>query len=327
MEYVKFGRTGMDVSKLVLGCMSFGTADRGAHAWTLSEEESRPLIRHALEAGINFLDTANIYSDGTSEEIIGRAIRDYARRDEIVLATKVFYRMRPGPNGAGLSRKAIFAEIDASLTRLGTDYVDLYQIHRWDYLTPIEETMEALHDVVKAGKALHIGASSMWTWQFAKANHIAVQNGWTPFISMQNHVNLLHREEEREMLPYCRDQNIAVIPWSPLARGRLTRPWDQSTKRLETDQVSPTLYMDSDAGIVARVAEIAERRDIPMAQVALAWVLQKDGITGPIIGATKMKHLDDAIAALSVSLDAEEIAALEELYAPRPVVGLAPPPK
>lgn len=304
MDYVKFGATGMDVSRLVLGCMSFGDASRGNHGWTLGEDESRVLIRHAFEAGINFVDTANVYSDGSSEEIVGRAIRDFARRDEIVLATKVFNRMRPGPNGQGLSRKAIFAEIDASLTRLGTDYVDLYQIHRWDDATPIEETMEALHDVVKAGKARYIGASSMWAWQFAKANFTARLNGWTPFASMQNHLNLLYREEEREMLPLCRDQKIAVIPWSPLARGRLARPWGEQTGRSESDAYGQSLYQETDARIVDRVAAIARARGVPMAQVALAWVIGKPGVTGPIIGATKARHLDDALAALSLRLTA-----------------------
>lgn len=324
MDYVKFGSTGMDVSRLVLGCMSFGDPDRGNHAWTLGEDESRNIIRHGLEAGINFLDTANVYSDGASEEIVGRAIRDFARRDEIVLATKVFNRMRPGPNGQGLSRKAIFAEIDASLQRLGTDYVDLYQIHRWDDATPIEETMEALHDVVKAGKARYIGASSMWAWQLAKANYTTRLNGWTPFVSMQNHLNLLYREEEREMLPFCRDQKIAVIPWSPLARGRLTRPWGELTGRSETDEYGQSLYRESDALIVERVQRIAAQRGIPMAQIALAWVLNKPGVTGPIVGATRIQHLDDAIAALSIGLGEDEASALEDLYTPRPVAGLTP---
>ncbi len=322
MEYVKFGRTGMDVSRLVLGCMSFGDASRGDHAWTLDEAASREIIKQALEAGINFLDTANAYSDGTSEEIVGRAIKDYARRDEIVLATKVFMRMHAGPNGAGLSRKAIFAEIDNSLRRLGTDYVDLYQIHRWDFDTPIEETLEALNDVVKAGKARYIGASSMATWQFAKAIYTSRLNGWTPFVSMQNHLNLLYREEEREMLPFCRDQELAVIPWSPLARGRLTRAWDETTSRLETDKIGRSLYVESDAQIVERVGAIAQARGIPRAQVALAWLLQKPGVTGPIIGATRAQHLVDAIAALSVKLTDEEIKDLEAPYTPHEVSGI-----
>ncbi|MFG1463880.1 aldo/keto reductase [Xanthobacter sp. DSM 24535] len=325
MDYVKFGSTGMDVSRLVLGCMSFGDPSRGSHAWTLDEATSRDLIRQAIEAGINFLDTANVYSDGTSEEFVGRAMKDFARRDEIVLATKVFNRMHPGPNGAGLSRKAIFTEIDNSLRRLGTDYVDLYQIHRWDPRTPIEETMEALHDVVKAGKARYIGASSMAAWQFAKAIYTARLNNWTPFASMQNHLNLLYREEEREMLPFCKDQGIAVIPWSPLARGRLTRAWDETTARLETDAFGKSLYRETDRVIVDLVGAIAETRGVPRAQVALAWMLQKQGVTAPIVGATKPRHLTDAIAALSLVLTEDEVAALEAPYAPHEVSGFVPP--
>ena len=255
MRYVKLGSTGMDVSRICLGCMSYGIPDRGNHEWTLDEEASRPFIKQAIEAGINFFDTANVYSDGTSEEIVGRALGEYAQRDEIVLATKVHGRMRRGPNGAGLSRKAIMTEIDASLRRLGTDYVDLYQIHRWDRSTPIEETMEALHDVVKAGKARYIGASSMYAWQFSKAQYVAMANGWTPFATMQNHYNLLYREEEREMLPLCVDLGVGVIPWSPLARGRLTRDWDATTARSETDEFGKTLYRDDDVAIVEAVAD------------------------------------------------------------------------
>lgn len=323
MDYVKFGSTGLEVSRLCLGCMTYGEPDRGNHAWTLTEEASRPLIRQAIELGINFLDTANVYSDGTSEEIVGRAIKDFARRDEIVLATKVFSRMRPGPNGAGLSRKAIFAEIDASLRRLGTDYVDLYQIHRWDPETPIEETLEALHDVVKAGKARYIGASSMYAWQFSKALYIARLNGWTRFVSMQNHLNLLNREEEREMLPLCADQGIAVIPWSPLARGRLTRDWNATSERQESDQFGKTLYpqIESDRQIVEAVGRIAAARGVPRAQVALAWLAQKPGVTAPIVGASKPHHLSDAVAALSLGLTADEIAALEAHYGPHAVAG------
>lgn len=323
MDYVKFGATGLEVSRLCLGCMTYGEPDRGNHAWTLTEEASRPLIRQTIELGINFLDTANVYSDGTSEEIVGRAIRDFARRDEIVLATKVFSRMRPGPNGAGLSRKAILSEIDASLRRLGTDYVDLYQIHRWDPETPIEETLEALHDVVKAGKARYIGASSMYAWQFSKALYVARLHGWTPFVSMQNHLNLLNREEEREMLPLCADQGIAVIPWSPLARGRLTRDWNETSERQETDQFGKTLYpqLESDREIVAAVGRIAAARGVPRAQVALAWLAQKPGVTAPIVGASKPHHLTDAVAALSLGLTAEEIAALEAPYVPHAVAG------
>ncbi|AUG53586.1 aldo/keto reductase [Thalassospira marina] len=324
MDYVKFGATGMEVSRLCLGCMTYGTPDRGPHPWTLREEDSRPIIRKALEAGINFLDTANVYSAGSSEEIIGRAIRDFTRREDVVLATKVYNRMRPGPNGAGLSRKAIFDEIDNSLKRLGTDYVDLYQIHRWDYGTPIEETLEALHDVVKAGKARYIGASSMHAWQFAKALYVSRANGWTPFVSMQNHLNLLYREEEREMLPLCADQNIAVIPWSPMARGKLTRDWDEKTNRDEKDEVSKRLYehtRDADHKVVDAVGEVAKNRDVPRAQVALAWLLQKDGVTAPIVGASKAHHLDDSIAAMSLNLTDDEIALLEAPYVPHAIAG------
>jgi 1-deoxyxylulose-5-phosphate synthase len=324
MDYVKLGRTGMDVSRICLGCMSFGVPERGPHPWTLPEEKSRPFIERALALGINFFDTANVYSDGTSEEIVGRALRDMARREEVVIATKVHGRMRKGPNGAGLSRKAILGEIDASLRRLGTDYVDLYQIHRWDDSTPIEETVEALHDVVKAGKARHVGASSMYAWQFAKALHVADRNGWTRFVSMQDYVNLLYREEEREMLPLCRAEGIAVLPWSPLARGRLAREWDEKSARSETDEFGKTLYAqtaDADRKVHARLGEVASRRGVPRAQVALAWVLQKDGVTAPIVGATRMQHLDDAVAALSLRLTPEEVSALESAYVPHGVVG------
>jgi len=292
MKTLKLGRTGLDVSRLCLGCMSYGAPDRGTHPWSMGEAESRPFLKRALDLGINFFDTANVYSDGTSEEYVGRALIDYARREEVVIATKVNGRMHKGPNGAGLSRKAIMTEIDASLRRLGTDHVDLYQIHRWDYGTPIEETLEALHDVVKAGKARYIGASSMYAWQFAKALAISERHGWTRFVSMQNFVNLLYREEEREMLPLCRDQGIAVIPWSPLARGRLTRPWDQSTARLETDEFGRTLYArtgDADRKVAEAVGEVAQARGVPRAQIALAWVLQKAEVTSPIIGATRLE--------------------------------------
>ena len=324
MEYVRLGRTGLQVSRIALGCMTYGAPDRGSHIWTMPEEASRPLIKQALELGINFFDTANVYSDGTSEEIVGRALKDFSTRDEVVIATKVFNRMRPGPNGAGLSRRAIFTEIDHSLRRLGTDYVDLYQIHRWDYETPIEETMEALHDVVKAGKVRYIGASSMYAWQFAKANYIARMNGWTEFVSMQNYVNLLYREEEREMIPLCRDMGVAVIPWSPMARGRLTRDWDATTARTETDEFGKTLYGrtgDADRKVVERVAEMANARGVPRAQVALAWVAQKPGITSPIVGASKPAHLTDAVAALRLNLTAEEIAVLESAYVPHTTAG------
>ena len=326
MKYVKFGQTGLDVSRICLGCMTYGVPDRGAHPWTLDEDASRPLIRQAVEAGINFFDTANAYSDGTSEEIVGRALKDFTRREETVIATKVFMRTRKGPNGAGLSRKAIMQEIDASLKRLGVDYVDLYQIHRWDYDTPVEETLEALHDVVKAGKALYIGASSMFAWQFSKALYTSRLNGWTEFVSMQNHLNLLMREEEREMLPLCRDQGVAVMPWSPLARGRLTRDWDETSQRQETDVFGGTLYRsseDSDRQIVAEVARIAAARGVSRAQVAMAWLLQKDGVTTPIVGASKPQHLADAVAAVDLVLDDAEIAALEAPYVPHPVAGFS----
>jgi aryl-alcohol dehydrogenase-like predicted oxidoreductase len=320
MEYVRLGNTGLQVSRICLGCMSYGDPKRGNHSWSLPEEQSRPHIRRALEAGINFFDTANAYSAGSSEEIVGRALADFARRDDVVLATKVRMQMRPGPNGSGLSRKAILTEIDNSLRRLGTDYVDLYQIHRWDSNTPIEETLEALHDVVKAGKARYIGASSMAAWQFSKALYLADAHGWTRFVSMQNHYNLLMREEEREMLPLCADQGIGVIPWSPLARGRLTRDPGSTTARSETDTFGRTLYED-DAAVIEQVRGIAEARGVSRAQVALAWLLSKPGITAPIVGATKEQHLDDAIAAVDLDLTADEIEALEKAYTPRAPAG------
>ena len=326
MDYVKLGRTGLEVSRLCLGCMTYGVPDRGFHGWTLPEEQSRPLIKQALELGVNFFDTANVYSDGTSEEIVGRALKDFASRDAVVIATKVEGRMRPGPNGWGLSRRAIMSEIDHSLRRLGTDYIDLYQIHRLDPTTPIEETLEALHDVVKAGKARYIGASSMYAWQFAKMLYTAELHGWTRFVTMQNHLNLLYREEEREMLPLCRAEGIGVLPWSPLARGRLTRDWEATTQRQETDAVGKSLYAataDVDRKVAAQAAEIARRRGVPSAQVALAWVAQQPGVTAPIVGASKPHHLDDAVAALSLNLTAEEIANLEAPYVPHPVVGFA----
>jgi aryl-alcohol dehydrogenase-like predicted oxidoreductase len=304
--------------------MSYGVPDQGPHEWTLPEEAARPFINKALDLGINFFDTANVYSAGTSEDIVGRALKDYVKRDEIVLATKVHGRMRPGPNGAGLSRKAIMSEIDHSLRRLGTDYVDLYQIHRWDYEVPIEETMEALHDVVKAGKARYIGASSMYAWQFQKALNVAERHGWTRFVSMQNYLNLLYREEEREMIPLCRAEGVGLIPWSPLARGRLTRPWGEETHRLTTDEFGKTLYAATEAAdrrIVDKVGEIAAARGVPRAQVALAWVLAKPEVTAPIIGATKPHHLDDAVGALSLKLEASEVEALESLYVPHAVTG------
>ena len=301
--------------------MSWGDPARGGHPWVLDEDAGRALIRAALEAGINVLDTANVYSGGSSEEITGRAVRDFARREEVVLATKVHGRMHPGPNGAGLSRAAIMHEIDASLTRLGTDHVDLYQIHRWDSCTPIEETMEALHDVVKAGKARYLGASSMYAWQFAKAQHVAERHGWTPFVSMQNHYNLLYREEEREMLPLCADQGVGVIPWSPLARGRLTRDWDASTARAETDEFGASLYRDEDRAVVDTVARVAERRGVSRAQVALAWVMAQPAVTSPIVGVTRAAHLDDAVAAVDLELDDDELEELGAGYLPHAVAG------
>jgi aryl-alcohol dehydrogenase-like predicted oxidoreductase len=324
MQYIKLGRTGLDVSRICLGCMSYGEPDRGPHAWTLGDAATRPFIKKALDLGINFFDTANVYSDGTSEEIVGRALVEYARRDEVVLATKVNGRMHKGPNGAGLSRKAIFAAIDASLKRLGTDFVDLYQIHRWDPTVPIEETLEALNDVVRAGKALHIGASSMFAWQFAKALHLSDTHGWARFQTMQNYVNLLYREEEREMLPLCKAEGIGVIPWSPLARGRLTRDWDAASARSETDAFGRVLYAktaDADRKVSEAVAAVAKRLGRPRAQVALAWVLAKPGIAAPIVGATRLEQLDDAVAALSLALTKEDIAELEAPYVPHPVIG------
>ncbi|WP_462411613.1 aldo/keto reductase [Neobacillus sp. Marseille-QA0830] len=324
MEYVKLGNTGLDVSRLCLGCMSFGMAEKWIHQWVLDEEKSRTIIKKALEHGINFFDTANVYSMGTSEEFLGRALKDFANRDEVVIATKIHGRMHEGPNGAGLSRKAIMSEIDKSLKRLGTDYVDLYIIHRWDYHTPIEETMEALHDVVKAGKARYIGASSMYAWQFQKALHAADKHGWTKFVSMQNHYNLIYREEEREMLPLCKEEGIGVTPYSPLASGRLTRDWSETTYRSETDQIQKNKYdstADADRLVVERVAALAEKFDVPRIHIALAWLLQKEPVSSPIIGATKLSHLEDAVGALSIKLTAEEVAYLEEPYVPHPIVG------
>ncbi len=324
MQYTRLGPTGLVVSRLCLGCMTYGVPDRGNHPWTLDETASRPLIRQAVELGINFFDTANVYSDGTSEEIVGRALREFARRDEIVVATKVHGRMREGPNGGGLSRKAVLHEIDASLSRLGMDFVDLYQIHRWDPATPIEETMEALHDVVKAGKARYIGASSMHAWQFAKAQHAAERHGWTRFVSMQPELNLLYREEEREMLPLCRDQGVGVMPWSPLARGRLARPWGEHTPRIATDTFGARLFARTEANdrqVAQALAAVAAARGATRAQVALAWLLAQPGVTAPIIGASKPAHFDDAAAALSLDLGAEALAQLEAPYQPHPVVG------
>jgi aryl-alcohol dehydrogenase-like predicted oxidoreductase len=328
MDYSNLGKTGLKVSRLCLGCMSFGVPYRGAHAWTLDEEQARPYIRRSLDVGINFFDTSNSYSDGTSEEILGRAIRDFAERDEVVIATKLFYPQRKDPNGRGLSRKAVMTAIDVSLRRLGMDHVDLYQIHRWDYETPIEETLEALHDVVKAGKSRYIGASSMYAWQFCKALELSTRSGWTRFVSMQNHYNLLYREEEREMLPLCVSEGIGVLPWSPLARGRLARPWDQksSTERAGTDEFGKTLYArteEADRAVVDRLGEVAASRGIPQAQIALAWLLSRPAVTSPIVGATKPHHLEDALAALSVKLTQEELARIEEPYVPHPVLGFS----
>ncbi len=324
MEFTRLGRTGLKVSRLCLGCMSYGEPQSGAHNWTLPEDASRPMIRAAVEAGINFFDTANIYSNGSSEEITGRALRDFAQRDEIVIATKLRYGWRKGPNTAGLSRKVILAETDASLKRLGTDYIDLLQVHRWDPATPIEETMEALHDVVKAGKARYIGASSMWAWQFAKAQAVAQMQGWTRFVSMQPELNLLYREEEREMLPLCLDQGVGVIPWSPLARGRLARPWGEVTPRMDNDVFGKTLFADTednDREVAAALAQVAAARGAPRAQVALAWVLAQPGVAAPIVGVSKPEQLLDAVAALALHLSNEETAALEAPYRPHPVVG------
>ena len=332
MDYVNLGKTGLKVSRICLGCMTYGEPATGElkpgrQAWALNEEQSRPFLRQALDLGINFFDTANVYSSGSSEEVLGRFLKDNTRREAAVIATKVHSVMRDEPNGRGLSRKAILFEIDQSLRRLQTDYVDLYQIHRWDYETPIEETLEALHDVVKSGKARYIGASSMHAWQFAKALYLADLHGWTRFVSMQNHWNLLYREEEREMIGLCQSEGIGVIPWSPLARGRLARPWQSvSTKRYETDQFGKKMYSqteEADRRVVDRLGQVAEKRGVPRAQVALAWLLGQPAVTAPIVGATKPHHLEDAAAALSLHLTPEEIASLEEPYVPHPVLGFS----
>jgi aryl-alcohol dehydrogenase-like predicted oxidoreductase len=324
MEYTRLGSSGLEISPIILGCMSYGEPLRGNHEWTIPEEQSRPFIRRALELGITTFDTANVYSDGTSEEIVGRALGEFAKREDVVIATKVHGRMRPGPNGAGLSRAHIMEQIDASLRRLGTDYVDLYQIHRWDPMVPIEETMEALHDVVQAGKARYIGASSMWAWQFAQAQYTADLNGWTRFVSMQDHYNLISREEEREMHPFCVDQGVGVIPWSPLARGRLTRDWNEETARSETDTVLARLYQkteDADRLVAEAVAAVAAAHGVPRAQIALAWVMAQDAVSAPIVGATKISHLEDAVDALSIELTEDELAQLEAPYVPHAVAG------
>ena len=323
MRYVKLGSTGLDVSPIALGCMSYGAPDRGNHAWTLPEEQSHPLIRSAVDAGINFFDTANVYSDGSSEEIVGRALAEFTRREETVIATKVHGRMHEGPNGAGLSRKAILTQLDASLRRLGTDHVYLYQIHRFDPATPLEETLEALHDVVKAGKVRYLGASSMYAWQFSKALHLQRANGWSRFVTMQDHYNLINREEEREMYGLCADQGIGVLPWSPLARGKLARPWDETTSRSETDTFGKTLYGTSEADrrVADAVGAVAEQRGVSRAQVALAWVSRNPVVSAPIVGVGKPRHLEDALASLDLQLTDTEVAALEEHYVPHALVG------
>ena len=324
MEYRKLGSSGLEISAVTLGCMSYGEPLRGNHQWSLTEEQSRPFIRRALELGITAFDTANVYSDGSSEEIVGRALGEFAKREEVVIATKVHGAMRSGPNGRGLSRGHIMEQIDASLRRLGTDYVDLYQIHRWDASVPIEETMEALHDIVKSGKARYIGASSMFAWQFAQAQYTADLNGWTRFVSMQDHYNLINREEEREMHPFCLDQGVGVLPWSPLARGKLTRDWDALTERSQTDQFGQKLYRqaeDADRQIADVVALIAKRREVPRAQVALAWVASQPAVSSPIVGATKLSHLDDAVASVELTLTDAEFDELAAPYIPHAVAG------
>ncbi|WP_407370599.1 aldo/keto reductase [Carnobacterium sp.] len=326
MEYTKLGNTGVDISRICLGAMSFGDSEKWIHKWVLNEEESRPIIKRALELGINFFDTANIYSIGKSEEILGKALKEYANRDEIVLATKVHGQMFDGPNGGGLSRKAVLSQIDQSLERLQTDYVDLYITHRWDYDTPIEETMEALHDIVKSGKSRYIGASSMYAWQFQKAQTIAERNGWTKFISMQDHLNLIYREEEREMIPYCLSEKISLTPYSPLASGRLTRDLSIQTKRTETDKIARLKYdktADQDLEIIGRVAQLAERYGVTRVHVALAWLLQKEGVAAPIIGATKLEHVETAVAAVEFKLTQEDVQFLEEPYIPHRIVGFS----
>ncbi len=330
MRYSTLGRTGLKISRICLGCMTYGTPGKGNQPWSIGDAESRPLIRQALEEGINFFDTANAYSEGESERILGRALNEMAPRDEIVVATKAYFPWKNRPNGGGLSRKALFAAVDDSLRRLGMDYVDLYQIHRWDDATPIEETMEALHDIVKAGKALYLGASSMYAWQFLEAQHVAERNGWTRFVSMQPHYNLIYREEEREMLPLCTTLGVGVIPWSPMARGKLTRPADETTAsaRAMRDKVAASLYPTaeaSDRAVIAAVQSLAANRGVPMSQIALAWVLSKPVVTAPIIGASKPKHLADAIAALAIALTPDEVLSLESGYAPHAVSGIATP--
>lgn len=324
MDYRRLGRSGLKISQLCLGCMSFGEPGKGGHPWVLDEAGSRDIIRRAVEAGINFFDTANVYADGVSEEITGRALQDFARRDEVVIATKAYGAWGPGPNQGGLSRKALMQAVDDSLRRLGTDYIDLFQIHRWDNETPIAETLEALNDIVRAGKARYIGASSMYAWQFQKALSLSDARGWARFVSMQNHLNLIYREEEREMLPLCREEGIGVIPWSPLARGKLTRPWGEDTARTSSDRFGRMLYartQDADRAVVEAVQAVAAARAVPMAQVALAWVAGKSEVSAPIVGVTRLAQLEDALAALSLTLTAEEVAAIEAPYVPHPVLG------
>jgi aryl-alcohol dehydrogenase-like predicted oxidoreductase len=332
MDYVNLGKTGLKVSRICLGCMTYGEPATGPlkpgqHAWTLDEATSHLFLKQALDLGINYFDTANVYSGGASEMVLGRFLKANVRRESVVIATKVNGVMRDEPNGHGLSRKAILFEVDESLRRLGTDYIDLYQIHRWDPETPIEETLEALHDLVKAGKVRYLGASSMHAWQFTKALYLADRHGWSRFVSMQNHLNLLYREEEREMLPLCCAEGIAVVPWSPLARGRLARPWQSdTTKRFATDQYGKILYgptEDADRKVIDRLEAVSRQRGAPMAQVALAWLMGKPGLTAPIVGATKPNHLTDAVAALSLRLAPEEVAALEEPYVPHAIVGFS----
>ncbi|MEM7664970.1 MAG: aldo/keto reductase [Pseudomonadota bacterium] len=329
MQFTRLGKSGLMVSKLCLGCMSYGDTTKGWHGdWLLGEDDSRPFFRAALEAGINFFDTANVYSGGTSEEITGKLLNEMASRDEIVVATKAYFPWRHAPNAGGNSRKSLMQAVDDSLARLGMDYIDLYQIHRWDDVTPIEETMEALHDIVKAGKARYIGASSMYAWQFAKAQETARANGWTPFIAMQNQLNLLYREEEREMLPLCADEGVGVIPWSPLARGRLARPLGEETVRSETDGVGKMLYKaedEADNAIITALADLAEKRGDAMASLALAWHFTRPAVTAPIIGATKTHHIEAAVAALDIELSDEEIAALETPYRPKSPTGVGMP--
>lgn len=324
MDYVNVGRTGLKVSRICLGCLSFGLTER---RWGLSQDQSRPIIKRAIEGGINFFDTANTYGHGASEEVLGRAVHEYARRDEVVIATKVYYPMRADPNGRGLSRKAIMAEVEGSLRRLNTDYIDLYQIHRWDDATPIEETLDSLHDVVKSGKVRYIGASSMAAWQFCKALQLAGNHGWTRFVSMQPHYNLLYREEEREMLPLCESEGVGVLPWSPLAGGRLARPWQEEpdTLRGRTDELSAGNYartQEADKIVVDRLTSLSQTRGLSHAQLALAWLLSKPVVTAPIVGVTKPQHLEDAFAAVGVKLSEDEVKSIEAPYVPHPVSGL-----